>query len=299
MRNDELFKELKKLLDTFDGVCRKYNLRYTLCGGSLLGAIRHNGFIPWDDDLDVAMMREDYDKLLSLPKSEFKEPYFLQTPETDPGYYKTFVKLRNSNTTEIPHKDAIFHYNHGVFLDIFPLDNVPDDNKTFNRMIKGLEVTKRTLHFAARVYGGTGTKGLDLKRKLFYYSIYPMVKTGIITPKKEFDKINKIVSAYKNKTTKKIGFIAFSGKEPRFIYNADYLAGTENHIFEGDEYPIPRHYDEILKHSYGDYMTPVKQKTEHGDTIVDLNHSYKEYMRTHEKELLTLYMVYLSQRKSK
>ena len=83
------------LLHQFDSICQKYSLRYYLMFGSLLGAVRHNGFIPWDDDVDVAMPREDYEKIMKL-KNEFKHPYFLQNPYSDNGYYQSFMKLRNS-----------------------------------------------------------------------------------------------------------------------------------------------------------------------------------------------------------
>lgn len=110
------------LLIEFDRVCKKHGLKYFLIGGSLLGAIRHNGFIPWDDDIDVGMLRCDYEKFLTLAY-EFENPYFLQTPYTDEGYYFSFAKLRNSNTAAISNAFRYENFNQGVFLDIFPLDN--------------------------------------------------------------------------------------------------------------------------------------------------------------------------------
>lgn len=117
----DLYRELER-------VCKKHNLRYWAIGGTLIGAVRHHGFIPWDDDIDVCMPREDYEKLCGLYSKEFSSPYFLQTPQTDPGYYFSFAKFRNSNTTAIsmPFKNSLF--NQGIFIDVFPLDYIDIDN---------------------------------------------------------------------------------------------------------------------------------------------------------------------------
>lgn len=287
-----LFNELHKLLDVFDQVCKRNNLKYSLFAGSLLGAVRHNGFIPWDDDIDVAMLREDYNKLLLLPSSEFEAPFFLQTPETDPGYHKAFTKLRNSNTTEIPYKDAIFNCNHGIFIDIFPLDVVPDSKSDFIELSSDLTFTKRLLHWTARVEGGIGTIGLDTKHKVFYYLIYPLIKLKIITSKKTFQKLNKISSRYQNTQSKKIGNIVLQGKNLRTVYEDISFAKTINHLFEGDSYPIPFDYDRVLKKRYGDWMTPVQQSSEHGSTVFDATTPYKKYIKEHKEELYELYLKY-------
>ena len=113
------------LLLTFDEVCKRNNLRYCLSYGTLLGAIRHNGFIPWDDDVDVCMPRDDYERLQEM-KDKFCHPYFLQTPFTDRGYYYSYIKLRNSNTTAFS-KNLRYHMssnncNSGMSLDVFCVD---------------------------------------------------------------------------------------------------------------------------------------------------------------------------------
>lgn len=110
------------LLLQLDRVCKKYGLKYYLMFGSLLGAVRHKGFIPWDDDLDVCMPRKDYEKLLKVAPSEFKEPYFFQIPETDPGYYYTFAKIRNSNTSAFLELFKNQRFNMGLLVDVFPMD---------------------------------------------------------------------------------------------------------------------------------------------------------------------------------
>ena len=113
--------ELDLLLE-FDRVCKKYNLKYFLIFGTLLGAVRHKGFIPWDDDIDVAMPRNDYEKLLSLTQ-EFNHPYYLQTPFLKDGSCFSFLKLRNSNTSAVTNKFSYETFNQGIWIDINPLDS--------------------------------------------------------------------------------------------------------------------------------------------------------------------------------
>ena len=125
------------LLLEFERVCKKHNLRFFLFWGSLLGAVRHGGFVPWDDDTDVVMPRADYEKLLLL-QEEFTHPYFLQTPYTDNGYFYAHAKLRNSNTTAWDRPFAYQGTNFGIFLDILPLDSVELDGgkERFDRINK-------------------------------------------------------------------------------------------------------------------------------------------------------------------
>ena len=125
------------LMLQFDQVCKKHGLRYFLFCGSLLGAIRHRGFVPWDDDVDVAMPRDDYERLLTL-SYEFVEPYYLQIPCRDKGYFYSYSKLRNSNTSCRSINFGHRGFNQGIFIDIFILDeweNTPDGEKTFLHLL--------------------------------------------------------------------------------------------------------------------------------------------------------------------
>lgn len=124
------------LLAKLQSVCKKYNLTVLADSGTLLGAIRHKGFIPWDDDIDVVMLRKDYDVLLSVADKEFKDPYFFQTAYSEKNYIRAHAQLRNSNTTGCTIPDLTTSYNKGIFIDIFPLDNLPDDIKVRDKFIK-------------------------------------------------------------------------------------------------------------------------------------------------------------------
>ena len=141
MKENEI--ELKRLqlveldiLKEFIRVCNELNVKYFLDSGTLLGCIRHGGFIPWDDDIDVSMPREDYEIFLKEGQKLLKNKYFLQTYKTDPEYTMGFAKIRNSETTFIESSVKNLKINHGVYIDIFPLDGYNDKNKIRNFLNK-------------------------------------------------------------------------------------------------------------------------------------------------------------------
>ena len=113
-----------RMLKIIDYICRKHDLRYWLCSGTLLGAVRHQGFIPWDDDLDICMLREDYNRFIQIAPLEFPTDIFLQTQETDPSYdYLPLpCKVRDKNSLIISEGMENQKYQQGLFIDIFPTD---------------------------------------------------------------------------------------------------------------------------------------------------------------------------------
>ncbi|MCC8102653.1 MAG: LicD family protein [Clostridiales bacterium] len=116
---------LEMLLEV-DRLCRKHNLKYSLAYGTLIGAIRHKGFIPWDDDIDIWMPRESLNKFKEICKTELNEKFFYQCNETDPNYYLLFDKLRMNGTVFKEDYYSEYEIHHGVYLDIFPIDEIPD-----------------------------------------------------------------------------------------------------------------------------------------------------------------------------
>ena len=133
-------KELE-LLKIFISICEKYHIKYFLACGSVLGAIKYKGFIPWDDDIDVCLLRPDYERFLDVANAEIPEWCFIQNSKTDPAFPHFFSKLRNSNTTFIEKGTAHLHINHGIYLDIFPIDGYPFDKKD----IKFFEFRKKLI----------------------------------------------------------------------------------------------------------------------------------------------------------
>lgn len=140
------------LLDRFIEVCKKHSLKFYAAGGTLLGAVRHKSFIPWDDDIDLIMPREDYDKLLFVADKEFSEPYFFQTAFTDKEYFRSHAQIRNSNTTAMIKSEALkVPFNQGVFIDVFPVDAIPDNPILAEKQRKKLHSINRLLNNGARL----------------------------------------------------------------------------------------------------------------------------------------------------
>ena len=162
------------LLNEFIRVCDKYQIKYYADGGTILGAVRHGGFIPWDDDIDLVMKRGEFNRLNKIASSEFKYPYFWQTEETDPGSFRGHAQLRNSLTTGILKAEADYKYkfNQGIFIDVFPMDYIPDNPDEQYAFFSDLERQQKKvwkyIYFSSRFQNhGEGIK--RYLRKYFHY----------------------------------------------------------------------------------------------------------------------------------
>lgn len=277
----ELFSVLLDLLKELNRVCSENDITYYAFGGTMLGAIRHKGFIPWDDDVDIILPRKDYDRLKEVAdKGAFGEPYFFQSPSTDKGYPKGFCRLRNSNTTEIPYDDVAMNCNRGIFIDIFPLDILPDDEKERGKQKKQLSTLRLFMNSFARYYSGFGVKGTTRLKSMAYYCTLPLFKMRILTTDKLFRKFEKTASRYSKTENNIAGAVTLLFGNDRFIYDRKLWEGNTIWVdFENIKIPVPEYYDDILKHSYGDYMTPVQEPTNHGDLLYSTKIPYEEYIK--------------------
>ena len=273
MDNNEILEQLKQIetemLKEFILVCEKLNVKYYLAYGTLIGAIRHKGFIPWDDDIDVVMPREDYEIFLEKAQALLPEHLFLQHIGTEPEYMMPFAKIRNSNTTFMQKSDMKFNINHGVFIDIIPLDFCPDDEKEYQKILQ----KKKRYDFRINSYLDYGTtKNINTKIKIYIYKIlYPSLKFL----KKKREKLYKSIS-HGNK------FTVFCFSKP-WLNTApvEWFGEGVEVEFEGVKVKAPKEYDKWLRLIYGDYMKlpPAEQQIPHHYTgIVDLTKSYKEYI---------------------
>lgn len=271
-----------EMLDMVDKLCKKHGIVYYGDSGTLIGAIRHGGYIPWDDDIDIVMKREDYNKFIEIASKEFKEPFFVQTVYTDPGYFRTHAQIRNSNTTAIlkTERDFKYKFNQGIFIDILPLDEIPDNKILFSIQKFRLKVLKFIMLFGYQ--GMKAEKGKLVKNIIVNTFIVPLLCKLIIKIlgfKRVYRKFEKVCSMYNGKGNKRISFLSLRlGLESK-LFDIKCFDGVKRVKFENQMMDIPIGYDKRLRKEYGDYMKMVKAPSAHGDTIFDSDKSYKEYIK--------------------
>lgn len=248
----------KELLKKLDQVCKEQGLRYTAIHGTLLGAVRHKGFIPWDDDVDIAMPREDYDRLLELAPQVFQEPFFLQTPaNTENVFYGGYAKLRRSGTAAIEPQHSGRKCHQGIFIDIFPLDYCQEDGEKRVRLQKRITFWQRLL--MAKLYRPGHGMPEDINPKILslYYLLARCLRRRWIRRRLEqlFRSCGK---------SDKLAILAcyYGGFPNSNVYPADILSSLINVPFEGFQIPVPQEYDKILSERYGSNYKelPAKEK---------------------------------------
>lgn len=254
----------------FAEICEKYNLSYFIFYGGLLGAIRHNGFIPWDDDIDVAMPREDYDIFMQVANNELTEPYALQTPYTYPNCFYSVATMRNSMGTFTPEIFKKLDYNKGIPLDIFPIDKC-DPNTYEKDRISIYEKIKVCSNWMKRK-GGIDTKLIQKDIELY----------GIDNPLDAWESIHRIATnpLYKESDYCGIPTLVANIKRKPKIFPLNCFNGSILHKFEGINVKIPVGFDCILSVIYGNYMSfpPLEERgIKTNGIIYDPYVPYKEY----------------------
>ena len=273
---NELQKNELEILKVFIDICDKLELTYYLVCGSVLGAVKYNGFIPWDDDVDVALMRDDYEKFLSLSPALLPDWLFVQNYRTEKDFPLLMTKLRDSRTTMIETDFADLPINHGIAIDIFPLDGYPREEKE----VKTFEKRKKyfTRRQFVRLMGKRGQFFKNIRTTAIWvlYKFFGYCRNN----QKLMTKFEAFLSSYSVKDSDLIcnhgnwqGILEYAPAE-------QYGKGTMI-TFEGIEVRIPERYDEYLRQKYGDYRKDPpkgKQASHHAYVKIDVDNPYTRYV---------------------
>lgn len=255
----EMLKDVHK-------ICVENDIKYFLFYGSLLGAIRHKGFIPWDDDIDIVMMHEDYEKFLEVCKNKLPNKYFLQNTKTDENFPRMWSKVRINNTCNMEREYRRLKVHYGIDMDIFELIYLSN-----NYLIRKVQTV------AAYVY-----------RLLSFEKAHDAVDDEFKRPRdtKIYKLLPKFIKKIMKKLSKKVLYLTSNKKskyimEPSEILVMDSIIFDNNSLlkFEDGEFYAPKKATEFLEFFYGDYMKlPAEEdRVGHGDRIVDFENSYEKY----------------------
>lgn len=251
-------------LEAIDRVCREHHLRYYLWAGTMLGAIRHKGFIPWDDDMDIAMPRPDYDRLVAHWREWLPQPYEFISHETDASYPYPFGKIEDASTTVLERPD--FKFLEGVYADVFPIDGVPSDEKERRRHFKKYKFWRHLLFLRGRnpFKHGRGPR-----------SWFPWLLHQVFSLQDLQDHVKRLMTKYDYDQS---DYVADYDDGLRGVVKKDILGVPCTYGFEGRQFMGVEHPDEYLSQKYGDYMQlpPKEKQVQHHFFRLNLHLPYRE-----------------------
>ena len=262
MREITELKELQKIelemLQEIDKICRHYHIRYYLAGGTLLGAVRHQGFIPWDDDIDIAMPREDYEQFIKIMSNKKHPIYKLLAIECTKGYPYTFAKVVDTRTRLVEEIGKDLHQM-GVFIDIFPIDGMGNQKeKAMQRLMKIIRLRSRIWE-AALKKDEIKNKERNLKNQMIKSAANGLIK--IIGIKRCYHYMMKYVKQETFQDSKWIASAVGGAGIERELIERKYFDNMIEMEFEGKRFYAPEGYEKYLTNLYGDYMQmPPKEK---------------------------------------
>lgn len=257
--NDKLLQELQKvqleMLIEVDRICKKCDIKYNIIAGTLLGAIRHGGYIPWDDDADVALLRPEYEKFRTACKTELdKNRFYFQDHRNTKGYRWGYGKLRRKDTLFLREYQEHMPYKQGIFIDIFPLDGIPDNY--FLRSIKNFECFCIRKILWAKV-------GKVAEKNFWKRQIYRLLDK--IPERMVFYYYHIMIEHANHTKTRMVRILMFPTPNSEYGYYRNWYESSTDTVFEGKVFQGIRDYDSYLSFKFGDYMElpPVENRKAH------------------------------------
>ena len=264
----EIAKEIKR-------ICDENGIDYFIIGGTLLGAVRHEGFIPWDDDMDIGMTIENYNRFLEIATRQLDSRFFLQTNISDPNYYNVFAKVRLNRTHMLEKVTENLDIHNGIFVDIFPYDAASErvaHSKAYMTMLQLLGKTSLLKH-------GYNLNGITEKRTS---RIVNLMLKYLPVPVKQIDKILYARFQSHDNKHKQEYYIERDGMfKGNFVFSKKYFDTLEELSFEGIKFKAPTDYVEYLRDAYGEFMKlPPADEREKGHSVRDviLDNSFENYI---------------------
>lgn len=246
--NDEELKQIQEiqieLISEVDRICKKCGIQYNMVGGTMLGAIRHKGHIPWDDDADIGFLRNEYEKFREACKTELDyTKFYMQDFRDTPGYRWGYGKLRRKDTKFLRLGQEDMPYEQGIFIDLMPFDPVPDG-----------KVARRWHFFRCFLYRKTfwSQIGKKWEKNTFYRSLYKML--NLISEKRIKRSFEKFILKNKDRNTKLVRILTFPTPKKCFGYERRWYEDLNEYPFNRLNLPGAKDYDGYLKVKYGSYM---------------------------------------------
>lgn len=268
------------MLKEIDKVFSENGIRWWAFGGTLLGAVRHKGYIPWDDDIDIVVPRRDYDRLRKIGPISFDKPYFYQDEFSEPGIMYGHAKLRNAETTMITEKyilnpNGSCTFCQGIFVDIFPLDNVPDDSQAKEMWINDVK-TIAAPAWKLRKYSHRHIPPQDNAMDAQLALLDEIVRPNLL-----FELYEQQLGSYSQEQTRQACIYGLWRKDSRWIFDNSCFMETLKVPFEFLTVPIPSGFDTILTRLYGDWRIMRRERSMHSEingSFYDPDNSYMNYV---------------------
>ena len=270
------------LFKVFSDLCNKYGIRFQVAYGTLIGAVRHKGFIPWDDDFDVWMDRDNYQKLMAIRQEDVPQPYFLQTPLSDRKYFVGLSRFRNSLTTGAVKGICGADYNSGIYIDIYVLDGLDETPIKWRTqwLCKMLVIKLIQLFYQKK----PRSKRLQ---DLIFYCLKPL---SMLFGYERLVFLYDSILSMRTRNTNKLSYLITGTKHGKgYWITKEELKDTIMLPYENTYVPVSRSYDDILTRIYGNYMefpsVEERGKWHEGVLHFEPEIPYKEYFRKSDRIL--------------